>query len=106
MKVIIQKTIEEKLQQLLNPTYLKVINESHQHNVPTGSESHFKVVVVSEVFDGLRAVQRQQHVYKALSDEMAGGVHALTMQTLTPQEWAVDNTLIQSPPCLGGSSSS
>ena len=55
--------------------------------MPQGSESHFKVVLVSAAFAGLRQIQRQQSVYQVLAEEMAGSVHALTMQTLTPQEW-------------------
>jgi BolA protein len=44
--MIIQQAITEKLQTALVPAHLDVINESHMHNVPPGSESHFKVIVV------------------------------------------------------------
>lgn len=101
--MVIQHQIETKLTEVLSPKHIDVINESHQHNVPAGSESHFKVIVVSEVFEGLRAIQRQQKVYQILADEMAGSVHALTMQTLTPAEWQSDPTITASPACMGGS---
>ena len=103
--MIIQRSIETKLTQALIPDYIDVINESHQHNVPEGSESHFKVIVVSNKFIGLRQIQRQQRVYQVLTDEMAGSVHALTMQTLTPEEWQVGHAITQSPACMGGEQS-
>lgn len=102
----IQHLIETKLQQAFEPHELIVINESHQHNVPEGSESHFKVLIVSDHFDGVRKIQRQQRVYQVLADELAAGVHALTMQTLTLAEWQADSSVSVSPQCMGGSLSS
>ncbi|MEK9677462.1 MAG: BolA/IbaG family iron-sulfur metabolism protein [Rhodospirillaceae bacterium] len=99
-----QNIIEQKILDALTPSYLDVINESHMHNVPPGSESHFKVVVVSEAFDGQRLVQRHQQINALLADELAGGVHALTMQTLTEAEWVKKNGYVpDSPNCHGGS---
>ncbi len=50
--------------------------------------SHFNIVVVSPVFDGLNAVKKQQLVYGALSEQIASGViHAVNMKTFTPAEW-------------------
>jgi len=100
--MIIQQTIEQKLQAALKPAHLQVINESSGHNVAPGSETHFRLLIVSSVFEGLSAVKRQQHIYRLLADELAGEVHALTMQTLTPEQWQQDQSLTQSPPCLGG----
>ncbi len=99
----LQRTIHDKLDTALAPTVLQLVNESHMHSGPA-AESHFNLVIVSEAFAGKRLVQRQRLVYGALSDELAGGLHALTMKTLTPAEWAaaggaVDNP---SPPCGGG----
>jgi BolA protein len=102
-KNTVQAQISDKLQQAFLPHELQVINESHQHNVPEGSESHFKVLIVSDNFNELRQIQRQQQVYKVLAEELAGSVHALTMQTLTLAEWQVDQTLVLSPDCMGGS---
>ncbi len=95
-----QATIERKLQEELQPRHLEVINESHGHNVPPGSETHFKVVVVSDAFAGKRLVQRHQLVYGILAEQMAGGVHALALHTRTPEEWQGEAPT--SPPCLGG----
>ena len=100
----IQQTIEAKLHDAMSPAYLEVINESHMHNVPPGSESHFKLVVVSDAFDGISRVQRHQKINGILADELNGGVHALSMQTLTTDEWAKKNgAVMASPACLGGS---
>ncbi len=97
----VQDAIIGKLQ-ALTPSHLEVINESHTHNVPAGSESHFKVVLVSEDFSGLRQVPRHQKIYGLLAEEMAGPVHALALHTYSPQEWSGQN-VPQSPNCLGGS---
>ena len=68
----IQQIITTKLQSALTPEFLEVLNESYMHSVPTGSESHFKIVVVSENFVGQRLVKRHQLVYGILADELAG----------------------------------
>ena len=99
----VQANIEEKLRILLAPSHLQVINESHMHNVPPGSESHFKVVVVSERFDGMPRVRRHQTVNEILRDELATRIHALSMSTLTAGEWtARKGQTLDSPACLGG----
>ena len=100
----IQETIERKIQSALDPEYLEVINESHMHNVPPGSESHFKVVVVSPAFEDKSRVQRHQAMNALLADELAGPVHALSMQTHTAPEWAArGGRSMASPACHGGS---
>ncbi|HMB76299.1 MAG TPA: BolA/IbaG family iron-sulfur metabolism protein [Kiloniellaceae bacterium] len=96
--------IEDKLKGAFAPSHLEVINESYKHSVPPGSESHFKVTIVSEDFAGKRLVARHQAVNALLKDELAGGVHALSMETLTDAEWqARDRTSMATPNCLGGS---
>jgi BolA protein len=103
----VQQTIEQKLNQRFTPEHLEIINESHMHAVPPGSESHFKVVVVSGAFEGERLVARHQMVNQTLSDELAGSVHALAMQTLTSEEWAEKGGVTAaSPECMGGGGSS
>ncbi|WP_245411455.1 BolA family protein [Pleionea mediterranea] len=53
-----------------------------------GDGSHFKVRLVSETFDGLRPVKKQQMVYQVLNDHIkSGAIHALSIETYTPQEW-------------------
>ncbi|QSX39893.1 BolA family protein [Shewanella cyperi] len=94
--------IETKLTQALAPTHLEVNNESHMHNVPPNSETHFKVIVVSEHFSGQRLLARHRAVNQALADELAGGVHALAMHTYTPEEWQAQGAAPDSPKCRGG----
>lgn len=99
-----QATIEQKITDALHPVHLEVSNESHMHNVPPGSESHFKVTVVSNEFCEKMLVARHRIVNKILADELTGSVHALSLHTLTPEEWQEKNGEIRkSPPCLGGS---
>ena len=97
-----QAAIEHKLS-VLRPQLLRVENESHRHNVPPGSESHFKVTVVSPRFNDQTLLARHRMVNEILSLELAAGVHALALHTLTPAEWADNDAVADSPPCLGGS---
>jgi len=98
----IQQGIEAKLQQDLAPSYLQVINESGNHNVPPGSESHFKVVVVSGQFESKMPVARHRLVNGILADELQNKIHALALHTYTESEWQEQGGAPQSPPCLGG----
>jgi BolA protein len=99
-----QQTIEGKLAEAFAPLHLEVQNESHQHSVPEGSETHFRVVLVSAAFGGKRSVARHQEVYRVLAAELAGGVHALALHTYTPEEWAERaGAAPASPACMGGS---
>ncbi|MCH2058631.1 MAG: transcriptional regulator BolA [Thalassotalea sp.] len=103
MNIAIQ--IEEKLLSAFAPTHLDVVNESHQHNVPPGSESHFKVVIVSNNFEGERLIKRHRAINKVLETELSEHIHALALHTYTEKEWHnyyADNTPL-SPKCLGGS---
>ncbi|MCB1670038.1 MAG: BolA/IbaG family iron-sulfur metabolism protein [Gammaproteobacteria bacterium] len=99
----VQKSIEDKVQSALSPHYLTVENESHRHGGPA-TESHFKLTVVSEAFDGQLAVKRHRALYGLLSEELAGGVHALALHLYTPTEWATrQEKSPASPDCRGGS---
>jgi acid stress-induced BolA-like protein IbaG/YrbA len=55
-----------------------------------GDGQHFQAVVVSAAFAGKSCVQRHQLVYAALGDRMREEIHALSMQTLTPEEAALE----------------
>ena len=100
----VQQRIEARLVELFHPLHCDVANESHMHSVPPGSESHFKVTLVTEAFEGRRLLERHRAVNQALADELRGGVHALALHTLTPEEWfARGGSVRESPPCLGGS---
>ncbi|MCL4104021.1 UNVERIFIED_CONTAM: hypothetical protein GTU68_034883 [Idotea baltica] len=88
----------------LSPLVLDVVNESHQHNVPANSETHFKVVVVSEQFAGVRKVARHQMIYTILAEQLQGPVHALAIHAYSGEEWQQDGIDVPlSPKCLGGS---
>ncbi|WP_088284304.1 BolA family protein [Ideonella sp. A 288] len=53
-----------------------------------GDGQHFFATIVSDQFEGLSRVARHQRVYAALGDRMRAQIHALSMKTLTPAEWA------------------
>ena len=100
----VETDITEKLTSSLQPSHLEVINESHMHNVPPGSESHFKVVVVSSDFNGKMLVARHRLINQALAEELSGPIHALALHTYTQADWEEKNgNAPMSPPCLGGS---
>jgi BolA protein len=102
-----QAEITRKLSGALEPVHLDVVNESSMHSVPPGSETHFKVVVVSSAFEGMGPVDRHRRVNAALVDEFASGLHALAIVALTPAQWAERGGAVPaSPPCLGGSKQS
>ena len=96
-----QTLLEDKLKIEFEPLVLNVINESPQHQVPEGSESHFRVIIVSEKFEGLPTIKRHQMVYSAVSKELRESIHAFSQQTFTPLEWeAKGGSLTSSPPCV------
>lgn len=99
----VEESIRAKLDAEFTPTYLQVDNESFMHAVPEGSESHFKLVIVTDKFNMKRSVQRHQMVYEALKVHLQQTVHALALHTYTPSEWASRSDAPQSPSCLGGS---
>jgi len=93
-----------KLAEAFDPLELQVINESSMHSVPPGSESHFKIVIVSNGFAGLNLVARHRAVNQVLQFEIDGGVHALSIEARTPTEWEESGgKTTDSPECLGGS---
>jgi stress-induced morphogen len=103
-----QQLIAAKLTETFSPTHLEIINESKSHNVPQGSESHFKVVCVSSAFEGLSSLKRHRAVQAVLKDELAGGfqgggIHALSITALPPSKWDLNPSVEESPQCLGGS---
>ena len=100
---MIKDKIEEKLKTQISSLYVEVINESPNHNVPDGAESHFKVIVVSNDFENMRPVHRHQLIYKALNEEMKL-IHAIAIHPFTKIEWDKNNqSSSDSPDCLGGS---
>ena len=98
----IEEQICAKIKQVFQPQVLDIINESHMHSGPA-TDSHFKLLIVSDVFEGLRPVARHQKVYGVLADELAGEVHALALHTHSPAEWVASAVVPASPDCRGGS---
>ncbi|CDH06922.1 transcriptional activator of morphogenic pathway (BolA family), important in general stress response [Xenorhabdus bovienii str. oregonense] len=100
---MVRQEIEIKLQAAFKPSHLEVIDESYRHNVPAGSESHFKIIVISNEFVDQRVLNRHRAVYSVLSKELEEGVHALALHTYTEKEWAeLGDTVLASPACRGG----
>jgi BolA family transcriptional regulator, general stress-responsive regulator len=86
----VAETIRQKLTERFAPTRLVVVDESHRHaghaGAQPGGETHFAVTITSAGFAGLSRVARQRLVYDELKQELASGVHALSLTTLTPDE--------------------
>jgi BolA protein len=86
----VAETIHEKLSAAFSPIRLEVVDDSARHNghagARPGGQSHFNVVIEAAAFEGLGRLQRQRAVYGALSEELAGPVHALSVQALAPGE--------------------
>ena len=94
-----------RLREALSAERMLVVNESDQHNVPAGSETHWNVIVVASAFADQSSVARHRAVYAALSAELVDGIHALTMKALTPEEWEAAGGEVSNPAplCRGGS---
>lgn len=82
--------IRDKLHAAFSPLVLEIEDDSARHaghaGARAGGQSHFKVRIVSPDFAGLSRVERQRKVYAVLKDEFAMGVHALQLDTRTPDE--------------------
>lgn len=100
----VKEFITDTLNAELSPSVLQIEDESHQHNVADGAQSHFKVTIVSETFDSKRLIQRHRIINTLLAEALEGPVHALALHTFTPTEWQKrSGQVAQSPNCLGGS---
>jgi BolA family transcriptional regulator, general stress-responsive regulator len=85
--------IRQKLETALKPARLEIHNDSHLHaghhaGAHAGEETHFRVEIVAQGFTGENRVARQRRVYAILAEELSGGVHALQLSALTPEEAA------------------
>jgi BolA protein len=82
--------IRSKLESALAPVRLDIQDDSAKHSGHSGAreggESHFSVLIVSDAFEGLNRVARQRRVNTILAEELAGPVHALSIQARTPAE--------------------
>ena len=86
----VANAIDNKLRMAFAPARLAVEDESSRHHGHAGwregGETHFRVEIVSQSFAGHSRVARQRLVYATLSEELAAGLHALALTTLTPDE--------------------
>ncbi len=96
-----QQHLRDQLTIALSPSHLEVINESSNHSGAT-TQSHFKLVVVSDYFSDLKLIDRHRFINKLFKEEL-NHIHALAMHTYTPDEWATKNKAPDSPKCAGGS---
>jgi len=82
--------IHNKLTDAFRPTRLEIQDDSARHAGHAGSrpggESHFNVTIEAEAFAGQSKVARQRMVYRALAQELAGPLHALSVKALAPGE--------------------
>jgi len=83
-------TIERRLRDRFAPVRLSIIDDSSRHaghaGAQPGGETHFTVTITATAFAGLGRVARQRLVYATLAQELAEGVHALSLTTLAPGE--------------------
>jgi len=96
--------IEQALDEGLELLHLEVVDESGNHSVPEGAQSHFKVVAVSPQFGETTRIHRHRLINQLLQSEFDSGMHALAIHAYTEQEWQVRfGEAPMSPPCAGGS---
>ncbi|MBF0750844.1 MULTISPECIES: BolA family transcriptional regulator [unclassified Pasteurella] len=97
-----QQELLAKIHAEFQPHFATVENESHMHSSGRGADSHFKLVIVSDVFDGIRKVQRHQKVYQLFADDLQNGIHALALHLYTKEEWkSLGEVFPTSPNCRG-----
>jgi BolA protein len=85
-----QDQITEKLTKAFAPESLSVVDESHLHaghaGARDGGETHYRVYIVSQAFQGKSRVDRHRMINATLSSELAGSVHALAIHASAPGE--------------------
>ena len=81
-------------------THFEVLDESSGHNVPIGSETHFKLVAVGDVFVQKSRIQRHRMINAMLQVEFESGMHACSMHLFTPEEWEASSDVPDSPECV------
>lgn len=93
-----KQRIHDALFVKLKPDPFVIENESHRHSVPPGSETHFKIIVVSSLFVGLLPLARHRLVNNLLAQEFSSGLHALSLHLYTPQQWQEKNSKVPASP--------
>jgi len=85
------KSLEKKLQSAFNPQKLEIINESHLHaghqpGFDGTGESHIRIKLVADEFEGLSRIERHRKVNALLIEEMDHGLHAIAIEAHSPAE--------------------
>jgi stress-induced morphogen len=94
-----ETTIKNLLIDSLKPSILSITNESYMHSVPEDSESHFKIVIVSNNFKNQSNVKRHQLIYRVLDDIMKL-IHALSIYAFDEDEYKENPIVLDSPNCI------
>lgn len=98
-----QQRISATINEHCDSRHLEVIDESHRHHVPEGAETHFKVIIVSKLFNEMLLINRHRTINEWLKDEFASGLHALSIHAFTPEQWEAKQSKIRpSPACRDG----
>ena len=100
----IEQEIFDRLNRSFDPTHIEIENDSQHHSGPA-KESHFRVLLVSQVFEGVSRLERQRKVVEVLRDLLDGPVHAFSQRLLTPEEAKEKGAIPELSKCLGGGKS-
>ncbi len=92
---MMKEKIENKILSFFSPDLLKVLNQSEAHKGHIGSdesgETHFKVIIVSDAFEGLEKIARHRLVYEILGKEIISKIHALSITASTLNEYKINS---------------
>lgn len=85
------QSIQNKIEQHLDPVSVEIINESHLHaghqeSFDGTGETHLRIKVVSKVFEGMTRVNRHRQINALVADEIAQGLHAIAIDAKAPNE--------------------
>lgn len=99
---MVQQQLTDKIQAQFTPHFLQIENESHLHSSGKGANSHFKIVLVSDKFEGVAKVARHRQLYQLFAQELQQGIHALALHLYTLTEWEqLRQQAPLSPTCRG-----
>ncbi|CAK65827.1 unnamed protein product (macronuclear) [Paramecium tetraurelia] len=100
----VRNLLLQKLTSDFTPQHLSIINESNLHSVPKGSETHFKITIVSNEFENKSHIQRHRSIYQSI-DNLKNDykIHAIQITAKTSNEWQQSTEVNPTPSCRGGS---
>lgn len=91
------QSIKEKIEEALDPSLIEIINESHLHaghqeQFDGSGETHLRIRVVSDAFEGRNRVARHRMINDLVREEIALGLHAIAIEARAPSEAATANS--------------